>query len=322
MSKKIFNNIFLKIISAILAIIAWLVLVNISDPTTNITISGVSVNFENESALTEKGYSYEVVDGSKISVDISGPKSKITSLRAADVSAVVDLALMSDFSDYADIYVTVKKDGDELKDINVTPKTSSVKLNISNRSQADHKVDVRLKGSVGSEERITDLSVSPGTVRIAGPAEKVKNISGIIAEVDIQDKKDEISEDVNIQPVDADGNVVNDDQIVLSRSTVRVTGKIISAKSVPIVYSTQGTPHKDYELKGVELSSDSVTISGSEGTLEKIKKFEIPSSALDIEGISADKIYRIWLSDYAPEGVNVESENAVQATVKVTKKSQ
>lgn len=322
MSKKIFNNIFLKIISAVLAVIVWLVLVNISDPTTSITISGVGVNFENESALTQKGYSYEVVDGNKISVDVTGPKSKITALRAADVSAVVDLSQMSEFSDYADISVSVKKDGEELNNISVAPKTSSVKLNVSNRTQSDFKVEVKVKGVLSGDKKIVDLSASPGTVRIAGPTEKVKNIAGVIAEIDISDKKDEISEDVNVQPVDGEGKVIFDDQIVLSRSTVRVTGRIISTKTIPISCSTQGNPAEGYEVKDVVLSTKQVTISGSEGDLEKINSFDIPSSAIDIEGISADTTYRIWLSDYAPKDVNVVSENALQATVRVTKKNQ
>lgn len=319
MSKRIFNNIFLKIISAVLAVIAWLVLVNISDPTTNITISGVSVNFENENALTEKGYSYEVVDGSKISVDVSGPKSKITSLRASDVSAVVDLAAMSEFSDYADISVAIKKDGETLNNINITPKTSYVKLNITNRSEADHKVEVQFKGDLGNDKRIDDLTVSPSSVRIAGPSENVKKVSGVTAVVDIQGKSNDISEDVGLQITDAEGKIIEDDMIALSRYTVRVTGKMITAKKVPVVCKTQGNPQKGYVIKGIELNPAEVTLSGSEDVLNKIKEFEIPSSALDIDGINFDKTYRIWLSDYAPENVSVMSDNSVQATVRIEK---
>ena len=319
MSKKIFNNIFIKIISVILAIIAWLVLVNVSDPTTNITISGVNVNFENESALAEKGYTYEVVDGSKISVDLSGPKSEITSLRASDISAVVDLAEMSEFSDYADIYVTVKKDGEDLKNVNVTPKTSSVKLNIGNRTQTDYKVDILVKGKLESNEKFSELTASPSSVRIAGPSENMKKITGVRAVVDIQDKTDEILIDVPLEMTDREGKVIKDDLVQMSRQTVRVTGKLITSKKVPIVCKTQGNPKDGYELKDIELSTKEVSLSGSAMVIDGVKEFEIPSSALDIEGVASDKTYKIWLSDYAPDGVNVVSDNSVQATVKVEK---
>lgn len=319
MSKRIFNNIFIKIISAILAVIAWLILVNVSDPTTNITISGINVNFENESALTEKGYTYEVVDGSKISVDLSGPKSEITSLRASDISAVVDLAEMSEFSDYADIYVTVKKDGEDLKNVSVTPKTSSVKLNIGNRTQTDYKVDIQVEGKLENDEKLAELTASPSSVRIAGPSANMKKIAGVRVVVDIQDKTDEISEDVPLEMIDDEGKVIKDDLLSMSRNTVRVTGKIITAKKVPIICKTQGNPEDGYELKDIELSTKEVTLSGSETTLDSIKEFEIPSSALDIEGAASDRTYRIWLSDYAPDDVTVVSDNSVQATVKIEK---
>ena len=103
MKNRIFNNLILKIISVVLAIIAWLILVNIADPTTAITVGGVNVRFENESSLSEKGYTYEVLDGAKISVDISGPKSEVTTISASDIDASVDLSKLSPFSDYADI---------------------------------------------------------------------------------------------------------------------------------------------------------------------------------------------------------------------------
>ncbi len=319
MSKRIFNNIFLKIISVILAIIAWLVLVNVSDPTTNITISGVNVNFENESALLDKGYNYEVIDGSKISVDVSGPRSDITSLRASDISAVVDLAKMSEFSDYANIDVTVKKEGRVMDNITVTPKTSSAQLKISNRQASDFKVEVSTVGNPNNNAEIDDISVSPSTVRIAGPSENIEKVAGIKAVVDVQGKKDSISEDVGLELVDKNGKTIQDDSIVISRTTVRVTGNIIATKTIPIKYNTKGNPAQGYKIKNVELSPDKVTISGSETELSNINEFTIPSDALNVTDINTDKTYRIWLSDYAPDGITVLSDNSIQAVISIEK---
>ena len=215
--------------------------------------------------------------------------------------------------------MTVKKDGKDLKNINVTPKTSSVKLNIGNRTQTDYKVDVQVKGTLESDEKLAELTASPFSVRIAGPSEDMKKITGVKAVIDIQDKTDEISEDVPLEMTDSEGKVIKDDLVQMSRQTVRVTGKLITSKKVPIVCKTQGNPEKGYEVKDVELSSKEITLSGSETILDGINEFEIPSSALDIEGIASDKTYRIWLSDYAPDGVNVVSDNSVQATVKIVK---
>ena len=73
MKEKIFRNFSLKILSALCAIVLWTIIVNIYDPTMGVTISTVPVQLINTESLTDKGYTYEITDGSKISVYVSGP---------------------------------------------------------------------------------------------------------------------------------------------------------------------------------------------------------------------------------------------------------
>ena len=105
MKEKIFRNFSLKILSALCAIVLWTIIVNIYDPTMGVTISTVPVQLINTESLTDKGYTYEITDGSKISVYVSGPKSVITDIKAADIVATADLSRITAFADYADIDV-------------------------------------------------------------------------------------------------------------------------------------------------------------------------------------------------------------------------
>jgi len=108
MKEKIFRNFSLKILSALCAIVLWTIIVNIYDPTMGVTISTVPVQLINTESLTDKGYTYEITDGSKISVYVSGPKSVITDIKAADIVATADLSRITAFADYADIDVKSK----------------------------------------------------------------------------------------------------------------------------------------------------------------------------------------------------------------------
>ena len=103
MKEKLLNNLSLKILSAVCAIIIWIIIVNVYDPSTSVTVSGVEVQLVNTESLTEKEYAYEVVDGSKISVYISGPRSIVTDIKAKDIVATADLSNVTVFSDYVDI---------------------------------------------------------------------------------------------------------------------------------------------------------------------------------------------------------------------------
>ena len=56
MKKIIFNNIGLKILALLIAVIVWWVVINIDDPLVKKTINGVSVELRNDDDLIDKGY--------------------------------------------------------------------------------------------------------------------------------------------------------------------------------------------------------------------------------------------------------------------------
>ena len=61
--KKLTNNIGLKIASVILAVLIWLVVLNVSDPDKTITISNIPITFINENAITGQDKVYEIASG-------------------------------------------------------------------------------------------------------------------------------------------------------------------------------------------------------------------------------------------------------------------
>ena len=158
MKEKLFNNLSLKILSVLCAIVLWAIIVNIYDPTTGVTISNVNVELINTGSLTANNYTYEVVEGSKISVYISGPKSVITDIKSSDIIATADLSKISAFASYVDIQVKVVKDGREIDNIEVTPRTTAVKLEIENRVTKEFDIKPIEVGSVNDGYIVTELN--------------------------------------------------------------------------------------------------------------------------------------------------------------------
>lgn len=85
MKKNIFKNMWLKIISVVVAVLIWITLANIYDGEVSVTLNNVSVQLTNINSVTDKGYSYEILNGGKISVNITGPKSKVSNIKANDI---------------------------------------------------------------------------------------------------------------------------------------------------------------------------------------------------------------------------------------------
>ena len=126
MKKNIFKNMWLKIISVVVAVLIWITLANIYDGEVSVTLNNVSVQLTNINSVTDKGYSYEILNGGKISVNITGPKSKVSNIKANDIVATADLSDLNMFTNSVDIDVSIVKDGEKVSDIIVVPNTSSV----------------------------------------------------------------------------------------------------------------------------------------------------------------------------------------------------
>ena len=86
----ILHNFALKILAVVLAVIIWVAIVNIDNPSRTTMISGIQVVFLNEDALGQKGYTYSVQSGSVISISVKAPQSIAESLEASDFYAYAD----------------------------------------------------------------------------------------------------------------------------------------------------------------------------------------------------------------------------------------
>lgn len=317
MKEKIFNNLSLKVLSVLCAIVLWAIIVNIYDPTTSVTISNVNVQLINTESLTDKDYTYEVLDGNKISVYLSGPKSVITDIKASDIVATADLSKITAFADYVDISVKVVKDGRVINNIEIAPRTTAVKLGIENRVTKEFTVNAETTGSVGNGYVLTKKSISPETVRITGPASAVERIDQVRAVYDVSGITSNTTALVPLTIYDAQGEAFSNDNLVMSRNEVEFDVTVGVTKTVSITYEEiTGTPAKGYFVSDISLSSTEAVITGSTSVLEQTEAIVLPSDVVNISGVSSDVAADIKLSDYLPSGLSIVSGNTV--TVKVT----
>jgi YbbR domain-containing protein len=191
MKEKIFKNFSLKLLSAVFAVVLWTVIVNIYDPNTSYTFSNITVQLINTQSLTDKDYSYEVVDGGKISVTVSGPKSVVTDLKTSDISATADLSKVTAFTDYVDIQVQVIKDGQVLNNVEAVPRTSALKLSIENRDTKTLSLDVNTTGSTASGYTVASTSSSPTYIKVTGPTSLLESVAALSVNVDVSGAKEE-----------------------------------------------------------------------------------------------------------------------------------
>lgn len=321
MKEKIFNNLSLKIVSAVFAVILWTVIVNIYNPNTSYTFSNITVQLVNTQSLTEKNYTFEVVDGGKISVTVSGPKSVVTDLKTSDIAATADLSKVTAFTDYVDIQVQVVKDGQVLNNVEAVPRTSALKLSIENRDTNTYAVNVNTTGTPANGYAVASTTTSPTYIKVTGPTSLVEGVASVGVNVDVSGAKGTVNTQSDINMYDSDGNIITNEELEMSSETADVIVEMARTKTVPVVVKTSGTPSQDCVVTGTSLSQTSVVISGQQEALSKIDNITIPSSAVSVDGLSEDKTYTFKLTDYVPSGVKIVSDSRLQVTVKISKAS-
>ncbi len=317
MKEKLLNNLSLKILSAVCAIIIWIIIVNVYDPSTSVTVSGVEVQLVNTESLTEKEYAYDVVDGSKISVYISGPRSIVTDIKAKDIVATADLSNVTVFSDYVDIDVKVVKDGVSASSIEIAPKTTAIRLKIENRVTKTFNIDTELVGTPADGYVIGGQQISPSSVKVTGTSSVVDSISSVKVSYDVSGATMNISDAAPIKLYDSQGTEIVDDRIELSKTAVDIKVNVLMTKTVPVTYKTKGTPADGYGVSGIDQAVTEAVIAGTEDALRDVNSIDVPDSAIDVSGLNADKIFHVRLSSYLPGNITVMSEGVVNVTVRI-----
>ena len=317
MKEKIFKNFSLKLLSAVFAVVLWTVIVNIYDPNTSYTFSNITVQLINTQSLTDKDYSYEVVDGGKISVTVSGPKSVVTDLKTSDISATADLSKVTAFTDYVDIQVQVIKDGQVLNNVEAVPRTSALKLSIENRDTKTLSLDVNTTGSTASGYTVASTTY----IKVTGPTSLLESVAALSVNIDVSGAKEDISTSADVKMLDEDGNEIVNDALELSCTKADINVDIARMKTVSITAKTSGTPADGYIITDTILSQASAVITGSDDLLGKVDTITIPSQNINADGLSADKTYTFRLSDYVPSGIKFVSDSSLTVTVKIAQKA-
>lgn len=115
--------------------------------------------------------------------------------------------------------------------------------------------------------------------------------------------------------LDADGNEISQDRLSLNRTAVDVDVEISMGKSVPLKFTTNGTPADGYRFVEAKCSESTVKLTGDSDLLSSISELEISGSQMSVSDATADVTADIELSKYLPDGITLASDQSKQISV-------
>ena len=331
--RKITDNIPLKIMSVAVAVVVWLIVVNIDNPvgTNYYTLNNVElINKEYvESSDTIGKMCMPEQSQDSIRVAITTTKKIRDRIKVSDISAVAVLqqAVSLDTNPVmVPITVTCSVPGVSANDIKVTPQNLSVNLD---EKETQEFVDNVSRGDTkpSKDYEVGSLTANPEKVRITGPKTLINKIDKVNAAIDLDGNTQDFSQDVNLTIIDKNQEPLSDSEMnslrIENNAKVVVTARLWKIRQgVGISAGYVGTPADGYQVGSVKTVPDTISVAGSTEGLESLAQNDnvitIPADSIDISGESKDVEKKINLSNLLPDNVKLTSDSSEDVWVTVS----
>lgn len=317
--KKLTHNIGLKIASVLLAVVLWLVVISINNPTTSESFYNIPVTLLNTDMITDSGRVFEVLDGTdNISrVTVRAPRSIASELKAENIIATADV---NELSSLDTISIKLSTNIANQRDITLIPSHDIIRLKIENKRSKALALKASVTGSVEDGYMIGDISTDQNLVRISGPESVIDQVVRATANVDmdITGVTSDIVTNAEIRLYDKEDRLIENSNISMNIKTVGVKVSIWQTASVPVNFSFTGTPGAGSRVTGeIEGNGSTIKIAGKSNVIRNVSSIEVPAEELDITDMTESLVKDIDIRRYLPDNVFLADNADAVKTVTV-----
>lgn len=291
MRKKIFRNGGLKLGSLVLAYLLWLLVKQFGDPVESATFRGIPVTLTNTELLDEQNKVYEVLDNTDtVTVTVRAPGSIIDDLDASDIVAIADMNKLTEINTIAITFSV--QNGDTVDNIRGNPDV--LRLSVEDRSTKPVNVSYSIVGEVAEGYIVAGVQQDQNRIQVTGPESQVSRIRYANLEIDVSGATSDVSDYVNIQLYDAEGNLLDLPSVTKSVNSVRLKVEVLAAKEVPVILNYTGLPADGFLTTGeVQCDPSTIMIAGTLSDLNRVSAITIPAEDLDITGATGNAVRSI-----------------------------
>ncbi|GFI02097.1 MAG: hypothetical protein HFI44_08050 [Lachnospiraceae bacterium] len=313
------KNMGLKLGSVFLAVVLWLVVTSVNDPTEAHSYNNIPVKLLNVELITDSGQVYEVLEGSDMisRVLIRAPRSVHKELKEENIIATADVRELSSL-DTISIKLTTNLYASKISSI--TGSTDTVKLNIEDKRSKALTLRATTSGKVEDGYLIGEVTTDQNLVRISGPQSVIDQVVRASADVNVSGMTSDIVTNAEIKLYDAEDNEVSNANITQNIKSVGVKVSILQKASVPVNFSISGEPAPGFRATGeIEGNGGMIVIAGKSNVIRGVTNVEIPAEVLDITDQTEDYTAEIDIRQYLPDNLYLaNSEDAVKTvTVRI-----
>ena len=308
------NRAFLMVLSAISAILIWMIVTMYFDPQGSVTITDATVNFSYQSTnYTSLGLDIvDMPDAGNVRVQVDGNGTVIGNLTAADIMVYPQ-------------YSNVKGPGEttlklEARIINSDYNNMGIKLTVlrptsvrvvfDTVSEKTFPVTQDTSGiTIADGFTLNGVSTVPAEVTLSGPTSELEQIASVVAPVTTEEiLSDSMTVRSALELRDANGNVLTPQYTTMDNDVASVTLNVYQVRELPLSVAFINTPNNfDESSLSYSLSVPTLRVAGPAkivGPLNELsvvafdlgreftfdrdyqKNIELPNGVVSLDGVS------------------------------------
>lgn len=323
MKNRFTENISLKIMSVVTAVLVWMIVVNVDNPTRTVSYTIQNVEIVNQTYVDQK-VCLPDNEQQNVRVYITADRKTLSKITATDIRAFADLqqALTYD-EDPVMLPITVTCDGIPQNNIQVVPNNFAVHL--QEKKTQEFVISVSSgESKPGKGYEIGSLISSPEKIKITGPVSLINIIGNVTATISVEGKTENVTKETELVIYDKNGTQLTEAQMsYLNVSKVSVTAKLWKVRSdIRIIGDYTGDPAEGYQVESVVTVPDVISLAGSDEALANLAQednvLRIPAEYIDISGERSDVETKVNLTQILGEELKLPSGASEDVWVRVS----
>ena len=293
MINKLKNNSKIKIISLLSAMVLWMYVMAIVDPEETKLFENIPVTITNKNELNERDLVIYPEQELTTNIYVTGKLSNLKKVTKDDINVYGQIN--NPLEGNNEIYLKVSTS----QRVNYDFKNPVMIVTLEKIISEDKSIKVDITGSGKNNVDNIILQDNIDKVSVSGPRSLVNKVKRVVGTVKVNGELNDFSQSIKLEPVDANGKVV--EGIELEKDSVNVNITLLTQKTVPITLKLS-----DNSESGVNytMSQNTVTIKGKKDIVDSIN--DIETQPVKLSEISPGTSKDIYLQ--VPSGITIETK--------------
>ena len=303
MKNRMKHNWGLKLAAVLGAVLLWMISMDINDPIDRHVIFGVKVQIVNTGSFTSQGMTYKVLNNTdNVTVTFQGKRSVLSQISEDDIVLKADMSRMNAENTIPIEWYVDDSIANRLQSISLNKE--NVYLSLEKIDQKQLRIEVVENGRLPAGYVTGSITTATNMISISGPESAVDPVKRAVVDISLDNATTNINMEAAIRLLDASGKEITNSEIKKTIDSVTVNVPVLLTKEVPIVFECTGTPAEGYAATGsMVISESSVRIAAKEAVLNNVAEIKIPSSVLNIDGMTENLVQNVDLRKYLPSEV-------------------